>query len=155
VTGAGALSGVRVLTLHPVSRDTEATHLVWFPLDHQYVERCWTSVIGPTGVMLLRRAASLFSESASPTVDLRELGRDLGLYGLDGHRRIEGTLHRLVRLGFISVATSSDVDVFVDVPPLRNRDLRRATPAVRAVHHRLVRERVATGLNIALDGSKR
>lgn len=144
------------LALHPASRACVGIEQVSFPLDHPYVERCWTSVLGPTGVIVLRRAASLFSVSTSPTVDLADLALELGLTGADSRRRVEKTLGRLARLGFVSLVTSSDVDVFVGVPPMRDRDLRRATRSLRAVHEDLVRERrIELGLHAVVGGGER
>ena len=136
-----AASTTATVTLRPISRTGGASDAVWFPLDHEYVERCWTSVIGPTGVMVLRRAAALFAESDRPTVDLIELARDLGLIGSDGPRRMRRTIGRLMRLGFLAFASASEVDVVVEVAPLPTRDLRRASAALRADHHRHVRAR--------------
>lgn len=146
----------RLLTLRPVARSGGATAAVWFPLDHPYVERCWTSVLGPTGVALLRRAAMLFSTSSHPTIDLLDVARDLGITGSDADRRIRRTLQRLERLGFIDRRTTQEADVFVDVPPLPARHLRAATAALRADHSNLVRQRrIEVGLRNVGDGSIR
>ena len=141
------------LTLRPISRSSGSTDAVWFPLDHPYVERCWTSVVGPTGVALLRRAAVLFVASSHPTVDPLEIARDLGIIGSDASRRMQRTLQRLERLGFISRPTANEVYVYVDVPPLPIRELRRSTPDLRADHTRLLRERgVEAGRSVVVDG---
>jgi DNA-binding MarR family transcriptional regulator len=133
-----------------------AADAVCFPLDHPYVERCWTSVVGPTGVALLRRAAVLFSASSHPTIDLLEVARDLGITGSDASRRMHRTLLRLERLGFIERSTCDEVHVYVDVPPLPTRELRRSTPALRAVHMSLLRERrIEVGRSVVVDGSMR
>ncbi len=145
----------QLITLRPVSRLDGATDAVWFPLDHPYVERCWTSVVGPTGVALLRRAALLFSESSHPTIDLVDVARDLGITGSDAVRRMHRTLSRLERLGFIDRPTRDEVTVFVDAPPLPARELRRSTASLREVHMSLVcGRRLEVGIH-AVDGSTR
>jgi len=154
MTAAKSSSGL--LTLRPISRTSASTDAVWFPLDHPYVERCWTSVVGPTGVALLRRAAVLFATSGEPTIDLLEVARDLGITGSDSSRRMQRTLLRLQRLGFIDRPTADEVDVYVDVPPLPTRELRRSTAALRAVHTNLLRERrTEAGRPVILDRSMR
>ena len=100
-----------LLTLRPIARASASMDAVWFPLDHPYVERCWTSVVGPTGVALLRRAAGLFCASSQPTIDLAEVARDLGITGSDASRRMQRTLLRLERLGFISRPAADEVHV--------------------------------------------
>jgi hypothetical protein len=128
---------------------------VWFPLDHPYVERCWTSVVGPTGVALLRRASVLFSASSQPTIDLLQVARDLGITGSDASRRMQRTLLRLERLGFIECPTSDEVHVYVDVPPLPAGELRRSTASLRAMHRNLVRDRRIEAGELLVDGKIR
>lgn len=154
MTAAKASS--RLLTLRPIARSSASTDAVRFPLDHPYVERCWTSVVGPTGVALLRRAAVLFAESSSPAIDLLEVARDLGITGSDASRRMQRTLVRLERLGFIERGAVDEVNVYVDVPPMPPRELRRSTPALRADHTSLLRERrTEVGRSVVVDGSTR
>jgi len=142
----------RLLTLRPISRPRGSADAVWFPLEHPYVERCWTSVVGPTGVALLRRAAVLFSASSHPTIDLVDVAQDLGITGSDAGRRMQRTLLRLERLGFIARPSSDEVEVYIDVPPLPAREVRRSSPALRAVHANLLRERHAeAGRPVVVD----
>lgn len=113
-------------------------------------------MLGPTGVALLRRTAVLFSTSSHPTIDLLDVARDLGITGSDADRRIQRTLQRLERFGFIDRRTAQEADVFVDVPPLPARHLRPATAGLRADHSNLVRERrIEVGLTNVVDGSNR
>ena len=143
----------QLITLRPVSRSDDAVGVPRFPLDHPYVERCWTSVVGPTGIAFLRRAAALFSASSHPTIDLVEVARDLGITGSDASRRMRRTIVRLERLGFIDRPTDNEVQVFVDVPPLPARQLRTSTVALRAVHTSLVcKRRIEVG-NHVVDGT--
>jgi len=153
MTAAKGSSGL--LTLRPISRSSVAADALWFPLDHPYVERCWTSVVGPTGVALLRRAAVLFSASSHPTIDLVDVARDLGITGSDAGRRMQRTLVRLERLGFIRRPAADEVDVYVDVPPMPACNLRRSTAALRATHSSLLRARRAEAEGPVIDRSIR
>jgi hypothetical protein len=53
---------------------------VGFPLDHPYIENVWLPVLGPTSVLMLRRAGSLLAENPNGVrLDLMELSRSFGL----------------------------------------------------------------------------
>lgn len=48
----------RVIRFHGVPHPEPRIRQVGFSLDHPYVEQCWTPVLGPTSVLLLRRYPS-------------------------------------------------------------------------------------------------
>ena len=129
------------LTLHPAIRSH--TSGMWFPLDHPYVERCWPSLIGPSGVLFLRRAARLFVEFPEVTVSIDDLALDLGVgVGAPGGMgRVHRTIRRLARLDFVRLLGPSDVEVFTDVPPLPPSYLRRMSDTFRVEHDQLIATR--------------
>jgi hypothetical protein len=111
---------------------------VLFPVDHPYLERCWTSVLGPSAVLLLRRLAELARGGHRAHVDLGELSRDLGIAGVGPNSHVRRSIDRLVRFGFGAWASPSILDVYDAVPALACHHLTRATEALRIDHHRLV-----------------
>jgi hypothetical protein len=111
---------------------------VLFPIDHPYLERCWTSVLGPSAVLLLRRVNELAQGSRNADVDLHELSRDLGIAGVGLNSHLRRTIDRLVRFGFACWSSPSVLDIYDAVPPLACHHLTRATDAVRIDHHRLI-----------------
>lgn len=129
-----------ILTVHAAVHPVGTVHRAGFPLDHHYVERCWTQVLGPSSVLLLRRFPELFKESPDPVVPLSELAQSLGIGGVGQHSAIRRTLDRVVQFRFASWATAGELDVYTTVPPLTGRLLERADSTTRAAHDRLLGE---------------
>jgi len=50
----------RVLTFTPVNHPNRQVRRVGFDLSDTYVEQCWSAVIGPSAVVLLRRMPELW-----------------------------------------------------------------------------------------------
>lgn len=111
---------------------------VVFPIDHPYLERCWTSVLGPSAVLLLRRAHELARGGQRAVVDLVELSSDLGIAGVGPNSHVRRTIDRVVRFGFCSWSSPSALGIYDGVPPLKSHHLTRATDALRFDHYRLV-----------------
>jgi len=114
------------LEVHPAPHPKLEVHRAGFPLDHPYLEQCWTPVLGPSSVLLLRRIPWLWRESAPAEVDVGELGAQLGLGRGDGrHSPMARTVERIVRFRFASWSGPGALDVFTEVPPLPDRHLDR------------------------------
>lgn len=114
-----------------------------FDLRHRYLEECWTPVIGPSSVLLLRRLPDLWQRREPAELTARELGRHIGLMP-------SATLHtirRLERYGFARRDPDGEIDVFTTARPVHNRDLDRLPPSSRAAHGRMVTEQFATALD--------
>ena len=52
------------LTFTPVEHPNPQVRQVGFDLEHPYVERCWSAVVGPSSMLLLRRVAALWVDDA-------------------------------------------------------------------------------------------
>lgn len=114
------------LEVHPAPHPKLEVHRAGFPLDHPYLEQCWTPVLGPSSVLLLRRVPLLWRESAPAQVDVGELGAQLGLGRGDGrHSTMGRTVERIVRFRFANWSEPGVLDVFTEVPPLPERHLDR------------------------------
>ena len=111
---------------------------VLFPIENPYLERCWTSVLGPSAVLLLRRVAALARGGHHAQVDLGELSRDLGIAGVGPNSHVRRSIDRLIRFGFGAWESPSVLDIYDACAPLACHHLTRATEALRIDHHRLV-----------------
>ena len=122
-----------------------AVELVHWPKDFEgpsfaaggeYVERCWTGVLGPTGVLMLRDLAQRLQSETSPVhVNLDELGRALGV-GHQGGRNsvLNRTMSRLERYGMAMALPDGTLAIRTDIPPLPGAAVRRAAPRVAEFH---------------------
>lgn len=114
------------LEVHPAPHPKLEVHRAGFPLDHPYIEQCWTPVLGPSSVLLLRRIPWLWREATPAEVDVGELGAQLGLGRGDGrHSPIARTVDRIVRFRFAAWSGAGTLDVFTEAPPLSQRHLDR------------------------------
>lgn len=150
----------RALRLHPVPHQSAAIHQLGFPLDHPYVEQCWTPVIGPTSVLLLRRLPQLWTTAIPAQVELTDLSRSLGLGASTGpNGAMRRTLERLTRFRLASFSGPEDLDVYTEAPPVPQRQLDRLPSWTRDRHHHLLtqhldhlaRPHTPTNLTTALD----
>lgn len=115
-----------------------------WPLDHPYVEWCWTSRMGPTGILLARRVGALTRQGPA-RVDVEDLAGSLGVRGPVLMR----TAHRLAQFGFGRGEVIADgpdagslrLAVYQRVPALSAHQVRQASPLVRTVHDHLVTTR--------------
>lgn len=113
-----------------------------FDLRHPYLEQCWTPVIGPASVMLLRRLPDVWRQAEPADITLRDLGRHVGLdIPATAH-----TLRRLERFGFTH-HDDDGIDVYLTTGPVPTGALHRLPPASRAEHHRLVADQFAAALD--------
>jgi hypothetical protein len=107
-----------------------------FAAGGEYVERCWTGVLGPTGVLMLRDLAHRLETETPPVhVNLDELGRALGV-GHQGGRNsvLSRTMGRLERYGMAMALPDGTLALRTDIPPLPGAAVRRAAPRVAAFH---------------------
>lgn len=130
-----------VLAIHAVPHPELPVRQAGFPLDHAYVEHCWSAVIGPTCTLLLRRLPILWCESEPVVVRASELSRSLGL-GADTNRdrKFWRTITRLTQYGLARPAQDNVLDVYATVRPLTPRQVARLPEWSQQAHHRLLGE---------------
>lgn len=131
---------------------------VGFPLDHPYIERVYCSVLGPTSVLLLRRAGELFAEHPKGVaVDIVELSRSLGIGvradadDVGRHSPLRRTMDRLARFGMARWTSENRLGIHPKVPAVPKHQIARLAEPVQAEHHRLVTEHLA-GLVARAEG---
>ena len=120
---------------------------VGFPLDHPYVERVYCSVLGPSSVLLLRRAGELFAEHPEGLrVDVVDLSRSLGL-GVRpdaddvGHNApLRRTMERLVRFRMAAWRDEDRLAIHPKLPALERHRVARLPEPVQATHRQLLTE---------------
>ena len=119
---------------------------VGFPLDHPYVERVYCSVLGPSSVLLLRRAAELFAEHpAGMRLDIVDLSRSLGLGvrpdAVDVGRSspLRRTMDRLVHFRMAAWRGDDRLAISPKVPAVERGRLGRLPESVLSDHHRLLK----------------
>lgn len=114
------------LVIHPAPHPRVDVHRAGFPLDHPYLEQCWTPVLGPSSVLLLRRMSLLWRDATPALLSTSELGAQLGLgRGTGRHSPANRTVDRIVRFGFASWSSPSSLDVFTEIPPVPAKQLDR------------------------------
>src|SRR5438105_2076504 len=102
-----------VLDLHAVPHPSAPVRQAGFPLDHPYVEHCWTPVIGPTSVAFLRRCAWLWRDANPASVPTADLAGLLGLgRGTGRNSPLWHTVDRLVRFGFADAPAANELQVY-------------------------------------------
>lgn len=131
---------------------------VGFPLDHPYVERVYCSVLGPSSVLLLRRAAELFAEHPTGTkVDLVDLSRSLGLGvrsdadDVGRNSPLRRTMDRLVHFRMAAWRGDDRLAISPKVPALERHRLGRLPESVLSAHHGLLKVHLA-GLVARAEG---
>lgn len=127
------------LEIHPAPHPSLEVHRAGFALDHPYLEQCWSPILGPSSVLLLRRTAELWRDAIPATVRTSDLAAQLGLgKGRGRHSPITKTLERVVRFRFAEWAAPGVLDVYSEVRPLRSRDLDRVPDWTAARHDELL-----------------
>lgn len=143
-----------VIVVHATAHPVGQIHRAGFPLDHPYVERCWTPVLGPSSVLVLRRMPELFKGSPDPFIHLDELGRGLGIGGTGKHSAIRRTFDRLVHFRFASWSGPGELDLYTEVRPLSASRLEHVPDFVRRDHEMLLADhldRLASPTSPATD----
>jgi len=118
---------------------------VGFPLDHPYIERVYCSVLGPSSVLLLRRAGELFAEHPEGArVDLVDLSRSLGLGvpadadDIGRNAPLQRTMDRLVRFRMAAWRGDDRLGIHPKLPALERHRAARLPEPVQADHRRLL-----------------
>ncbi len=94
-----------VIDLHAVPHPVAPVRRAGFALDDPYLEQCWTPVIGPSSVALLRHCAWRWQDAAPARVKTEDLAGELGLgRGTGRSSPIWHTIERVVRFRFAAVA---------------------------------------------------
>lgn len=128
-----------VLKVHAVPHPVAPVRQAGFALDHPYLEQCWSPVIGPSSVLLLRRCAWLWQEAEPALIPTAELAAQLGLgKGTASHSPLWHTVERIVRFRFAAMTTPGELEVYTEVPPVMERHLDRLPPWCRRQHDRLL-----------------
>jgi hypothetical protein len=129
----------RTLSFTPVDHPDERVQRIGFDLADPYVEQCWSSVVGPTSTLLLRRMPALWAARVPAEIGASELSRSLGLGAGVGERSLlMRSMDRLVRYRLARPATTGvGLEVFRQVAPLAPRQLDRAPSWTRDTHERL------------------
>ncbi|MDP9403441.1 MAG: hypothetical protein M3P85_08915 [Actinomycetota bacterium] len=118
---------------------------VGFPLEHPYVEQVYCSVLGPSSVLLLRRAGQLFAEHPEGArVDLVDLSRSLGLGvrpdadDIGQHAPLRRTMERLVRFRMAAWRGDDRLAIHPKLPALERYRVARLPEPVQTAHQRLL-----------------
>ena len=127
------------IVIHATGNPSHAVRQAGFPLDHPYLERCWTPLMGPSGVLLLRRMPELWRRGTSVGIEVEELARSLGLGSAKGRRSaIWRTMDRVANMRFGAWSGAQELEIYTEVRPLGPRQLERVPEAVQEVHHDLL-----------------
>lgn len=128
-----------VLDLHAVPHPSGPVRQAGFPLDHPYLEHCWTPVVGPSSVLLLRRCTWLWRDATPARIPTEELAGLLGLgKGTGSNSAIWHTIERIARFRFAAIPTPGEVQVYTEVPPVPAHQLDRLPRWCRTEHDRLL-----------------
>jgi hypothetical protein len=137
-TGAGLQAGPPAtrVTFVPWPKDWDGPG---FAARSDYVERCWTSVLGPTAVLALRSINQEMDSAGGPVqLDLEDLGRSLGIgTGTGKHGVGPRTLARLEQFKMAIALPDGSMAIRTELPPLRDNQLRRAGPTAQRWHRQL------------------
>ena len=135
----GNMDRERTLSFTPVEHPDARVRRVGFDLTDPYVEQCWSAVVGPSSVAVLRRLPALWVARVPAEIGAGELSRSLGLgAGTGEHGRLSSTLQRLVRFRLATPSASGDgLDIFRQVAPLTPRQLARLPGWTFDTHERL------------------
>lgn len=110
-----------------------------FPLDHAYLEQCWTPVIGPSSVLFLRHCVTAWRQQIPAEVRTEDLSRQLGLgRGTSPSSPICHTIGRIVQFRFAAMPDAREIDVYTEVPPVPSRQLERLPTWARRQHDDLL-----------------
>ena len=127
------------LEIHPAAYPNLEVHRAGFPLDHPYLEQCWSPILGPSSVLLLRHTAQLWRDADPAVIDSADLAQQIGLgKGRGTHSPLGHTLNRIVRFRFAQWTDPGVLDVYTEVRPLRERDLSRVPKWSASRHDELL-----------------
>lgn len=129
-----------LIRLHAASHPSVEVRRAGFPLDHPYLEQCWTPILGPTSVVLLRRIPQLWREhDLTVEIPTGELAASIGLGKSHGrHGAMWRSLDRISRFRFAEPSGPGEIDVFTEFPPVGQRQLERLPAWNRRRHDELL-----------------
>lgn len=132
------MSNEPVLTIHAVPHRNPQVRQVGVGLDDPYVEQCWTPILGPSSVLLLRRMPLLWQHADPTEIPMTELSRSIGLgTGISANSPMQHTLDRLERYGFCRQSPGGHVAVPTTAGPLSLRQLERVPAWCQQQHEDL------------------
>jgi hypothetical protein len=128
------------LELHAQPHPDHRVRRLGFDLTDPYVEQCWSAVLGPSGIALLRRMPVLWAESEPANFQSAELGASFGLTGGAGpNSRFGRTLQRVTQFRFGEwIEPGTALAVYTEVAPLSERQLQRLPAWTQTTHQRLL-----------------
>lgn len=120
------MSDHQALTIHAVPHRNPQVRQVGVGLDHPYVEQCWTPILGPSSVLLLRRMPILWQQADPIEIATTDLSRSIGLGGdTSANSPIQHTLDRLERYGFCRQGPGGQIAMPITAGPLSLQQLER------------------------------
>jgi hypothetical protein len=127
---------------HP---DPRVRERAGFDLTHPYLEQCWTPILGPSGVLVLRALPGLWAEGSPAVADSDELARSVGLSAAPGRK---ATFHRaLDRLATMGMAVwterGSSIGIYTQVPPVGAGRMAKRPERTQRAHRRHLEDRLA------------
>lgn len=128
------------IRLHAAQHPSVEVRRAGFPLDHPYLEQCWTPILGPTSIVLLRRIPQLWREhDLSVEIPTGDLAASIGLGRSSGRSGpMWRSLDRVSRFRFAQAAGPGEFDVFTELPPVTGRQLERLPAWNRRRHDELL-----------------
>ncbi len=102
-----------------------------FACRSDYVEQCWTPLLGPSSILLLRLLETIVTDTPT-TMSLRELAHRIGIADAAARR----TLQRLGQFRHIALLDNGTLAVRTELPALARAQTRRIPATAEAMHHR-------------------
>jgi hypothetical protein len=130
------------LRFTPVDHPDSRIRRIGFDLTDPYIEICWTALVGPSSITLLRRLPTLWVARVPAELDAGELSRTLGLgAGTSRRSRLSLTLDRIARFGLgRPEPVDPGLQVYRQVAPLKPRQLQSLPQWTVDAHERLLSE---------------
>ena len=105
----------------------------------EYVEQCWTPLLGPSSIVLLRLLATMITDTPV-RLSLHDLARRIGVADSVARR----TLLRLKQFSHLALLDDGAVGVRADLPALAPGQAKRIPATAEAMHrHHLARAEAA------------
>jgi hypothetical protein len=133
-------SCVSLLQLHLTTWPDPLLEESGYQFDSLFIELFWLPVLGPSATVLFRRLGLLLAGSpGGMTVEMNELGRELGLGSSESrHAPLPRAISRLVRFGLAKRSGSGQLAVRRTVGPLSQHHLSVLPAAIRESYQRVI-----------------
>jgi DNA-binding IclR family transcriptional regulator len=102
-----------------------------FACRSDYVEQCWTPLLGPSSILLLRLLETIVTDNPV-RLSLHELAHRIGVADSVARR----TLLRLKQFRHIALLDDGTIGVRTQLPALAPGQARRIPATAKAMHHR-------------------